>query len=1137
MTVEAHLAQASALVEDEGLKRDLAQIGARVTLAALAPRQERRVAWTYSTSRVLRNVSAVSLALQELAHEAPDAIPGRAEDARFAAQAWERLAALADGTDAKSALLTAAVNYDLAGYQANAVCLARRAVESESDEDLSPLDLVATFVQRRYVGLLALVDGLSREPSAAELDSMTVEDIADRAALAVMAEGLVQATGFFLRGSSSALDAASERLQVASEAFASLGQGPAFALTRSVQRGLQVMAQRSTWTLLRDAAPDNARWIRYLRVLARGLGDDLLASHSVSELWPSQVRAIERGLLSSDESLVVRMPTSAGKTRVAELAMIHTLATDPSARCVYIAPYRALASEVQAGLESLFADVGYATSTVPGTYEQDSLGQLIVATDQLLVLTPEKLDLLLRLQPEVLAQLKLVVVDEGHVVADPTRGPKFELLLSRLRRLVPNARFLFMSAVVPRETLEQIARWLGGTSDSIAVTGWRPSIQRYAKLEWSDGKGTLRYSEQDVETGGLGFVPNLVQRREFSYVHPETRRRRRPKFPESKGQVAAELAYLYARQGPVLIYCATTPWAQSVARELMERVELAELTDEEPAAPFRLRASRSSAVAEEWLGSDHDVVKMLNRGIAFHHGRLPEAVREAIEHDVRNRRLDVLVATSTLAQGVNLPFRTVIIHSARRYDEERGAPTRLAARDYWNIAGRAGRAGQETEGTVIHIVQTWQDEQDFQYFEGRRGRVEPLESALLQILRDLLNERITSDEAAQKLDSDLLALLVEEDSAILDAHILETTLASTFFAIQAVDEKLSTAPLLSVMHDTLRAIADRVPDTELRRIYASTGLSSRSCERIREHVQANTGAIGEVLQGQLDNRALMLQRLIDGTIELREMSSTAPDIGGLESPLALWLDGVAVSSISAELGEDPADVTRYVEDMFAYRLPWGLAGYLRIATFLLTVETLDSSVANLPSMVKYGVPTPEAAWAMTAGVAPRRAAVELATRYISEADDSSPTGFRRWLGQLDPESLDEEFGLTGVALEATARAVFKSGANEFLARLDVGEDLFPIEVLVRAQRRAVDRGFVGRLSEGDELQLRRDYDSVVNRNAVTVRRDRATLGYLPWAAAQAVAPELDAGIQVRTAVIAIESDLTRPAIRVRMRRT
>ena len=102
------------------------------------------------------------------------------------------------------------------------------------------------------------------------------------------------------------------------------------------------------------------------------------------------------------------------------------------------------------------------------------------------------------------------------------------------------------------------------------------------------------------------------------------------------------------------------------------------------------------------------------------------------------------------------------------------------------------------------------------------------------------------------------------------------------------------------------------------------------------------------------------------------MTSTTPDIGGIEVALALWLDGLSVSQMSDELDQDPSIVTRFVEDMYSYRLPWGLAGYVRVAAFLLGIEEIDVDVVNLPSMVKYGVPTPEAAWAMTSGVAPRK---------------------------------------------------------------------------------------------------------------------------------------------------------------------
>src|SRR5262245_47924979 len=117
-----------------------------------------------------------------------------------------------------------------------------------------------------------------------------------------------------------------------------------------------------------------------------------------------------------------------------------------------------------------------------------------------------------------------------------------------------------MSAVVPDETLQDFAVWLGGSSDRFASTSWRPSLLRFGRLDWDGTKGTLRFAANDVVDGGLEFVPNLISQSTFSYVAEETGRRRSPKFPrpDNKGDVAAEVAYLYAALGPVLIFSMQT---------------------------------------------------------------------------------------------------------------------------------------------------------------------------------------------------------------------------------------------------------------------------------------------------------------------------------------------------------------------------------------------------------------------------------------------------------------------------------------------------------------------------------------------------------------------------------------------------
>ena len=191
-------------------------------------------------------------------------------------------------------------------------------------------------------------------------------------------------------------------------------------------------------------------------------------------------------------------------------------------------------------------------------------------------------------------------------------------------------------------------------------------------------------------------------------------------------------------------------------------MDLMEKVDETIPSFFQTPRTQSVRVAREWLGDDHFVTRLLKRGIAIHHGRLPDALRKSVEDDFRHRRYRVVVATNTLAQGVNLPVRTVIVHSAwRTYADE--TRERLPARDYWNIAGRAGRAREETEGSVIHIAVSRNGPQrDYREFLARREDVEAVESALFQVLQALVAERISEDYVATELHAEILGILAEE---------------------------------------------------------------------------------------------------------------------------------------------------------------------------------------------------------------------------------------------------------------------------------------------------------------------------------------------------------------------------------------
>ena len=199
-----------------------------------------------------------------------------------------------------------------------------------------------------------------------------------------------------------------------------------------------------------------------------------------------------------------------------------------------------------------------------------------MAGGDVLIVTPEKLDLVVRLRSEYLSQVSLIILDEVQLVDDASRGTKFDLLVTRLKRQLPGARFLVLSAVVPQQTLDDFARWLRGTPDDIVTSDWRPAVQRFARLEWRGKKGFLRYAPSEDTVVLQEFVPGVIQERVYEFVKQSTGRRNRPKFPEpkNKSQTAAEAAYRFAELGPVLVFCSQPGFAEAVGKALLRRQDL-----------------------------------------------------------------------------------------------------------------------------------------------------------------------------------------------------------------------------------------------------------------------------------------------------------------------------------------------------------------------------------------------------------------------------------------------------------------------------------------------------------------------------------------------------------------------------------
>ena len=312
-------------------------------------------------------------------------------------------------------------------------------------------------------------------------------------------------------------------------------------------------------------------------------------------------------------------------------------------------------------------------------------------------------------------------------------------------------------------------------------------------------------------------------------------------FPHrnDKAEVAAELALKFAELGPVLVFCSQRNYVAQVAEALLLRLTLARSSGEPIPLPLLGdKASKSMEAAKTWLGPDHLLSQTLSSGIGIHYGPLPAQVKEAIESDFRDRHIRILVATNTLAQGVNLPIRTVLIHSSRRYDSTTRLTEALPSADYWNIVGRAGRATEETEGTVVHITITPADRSDYRRYLRERLKPPPMKSALYRLLTDLVASRTTAAALYQRLDPEILALLAEEAPGLSDSTGAPDILKDTLTLEQGKRYHVSVDPLRSLIRERARAMGESVPQ-QLRSLFSATGLSPSSCQLIQGHVSTH----------------------------------------------------------------------------------------------------------------------------------------------------------------------------------------------------------------------------------------------------------------------------------------------------------
>lgn len=437
----------------------------------------------------------------------------------------------------------------------------------------------------------------------------------------------------------------------------------------------------------------------------------------IKELWPAQ-HLLGKADVLKGVSAIVQMPTSAGKTKATELILRSAFLADRVSLAIIIAPFRALCHEIKNSLVEAFHNELTKVDELSDALQTDFEIAELLGHQQILVVTPEKLLYVLRHAPELATHVGLLVFDEGHQFDSGTRGITYELLLTSLRSMITEGtQKVLISAVI--SNAEAVGEWLNGEPNVIEGTSLIPTFRSVGFASWLDQLGRIEYVDsRDAEQGEF-FVPRVIERFNLG----RKKRERTDRFFPDKADGQAIALYLGLKlvpNGSIAVFCGRKSTAASVCEKAVDIIERG--------APLALPSDFSDAqeverlthLHVENLGADAPATQNAAHGIFSHHGNTPHGIRLAVEHAMRDDLVRFVVCTSTLAQGVNLPIRYLIVTSVYQGMEL------IKVRDFHNLIGRAGRAGMHTEGSILFADPVIYDKRKARNDKWRWGQVKEL---------------------------------------------------------------------------------------------------------------------------------------------------------------------------------------------------------------------------------------------------------------------------------------------------------------------------------------------------------------------------------------------------------------------------
>lgn len=738
-------------------------------------------------------------------------------------------------------------------------------------------------------------------------------------------------------------------------------------------------------------------------------------------MYPQREAIIEGELLNpAHRAIVVNLPTSSGKTLIAEYRILQALNQfkDQGGWVAYVVPTKALVNQIFIQLHKDLGTIGIRVEKASGAIELDGFEQHLVkekgnSTDfDILVTTYEKMNLLVRqgLGTTNVRPLVLTVVDEAHNIEEANRGLNLEFLLTTIKNDCEEANFLLMTPDISNSN--EIANWLAGDRGSVInleLDWWQPNERVVGAIQ-VEGRGRnyellLRTLHTDKGTYEIGSAIPLASMENAPLTQSQ--------LCNSKLKVASCIAAeILDLESPIVVLAANPGQTYTIAENLFTSSDLEFEKDDDVELLIRLVQSE--------LGEDFPLAKYLTKRIAVHSSALPDEIRFLIEDLMSNEKLQALVATTTIAQGINFPISAVIMGA---YNYPFLGP--MPVRDFWNLAGRVGRAGQDAMGWVGIAVRN-------------EGDLIEVGSYVKEASEDLHSQLVNAiDNALRHADQDFSRWLFVDErwSAILQfiSHLRSQTQQQEIFLAQLEQKLQGTLGYSQLprekkifLRDNIRRYASTLTLADAKMADA-TGFSSVSVRQMIGRLAGANLSPGDWNKNQLfSEQNKSMQKLVGIMLQTYEIKKSIEDLnpGGqslsrssIAGLIIDWVNGHDIASIARKVypNEKSQDAiqkaTKALYKVVANAATWGLAALQKMPTSGVDWESLSEvekkRMANLPAYLHYGVNTDEGVL-MRKNNVPRSIANSLGELYGASVEgqifDQPSSSVSEWIGKQGAET-------------------------------------------------------------------------------------------------------------------------------------